>query len=100
MIEYEVRLDNEIDCLIYTWSIDFTEKQVRTNSPPFFLVATMADQSVPVENSLKLYQALRNAGVPRLFVDMSEFVRVKFSTHFDIDYMLTPANPGCVKVSA
>jgi len=40
------------------------EKQVRTNSPPSFLVATMADQSVPVENSLKLYQALRNAGVP------------------------------------
>lgn len=40
------------------------EKQVRTNSPPFFLVATMADKSVPVENSLQLYQALRNAGVP------------------------------------
>ena len=40
------------------------EKQVRTNSPPFFLVATMADASVRVENSLMLYQALRNAGVP------------------------------------
>lgn len=40
------------------------EKHVRTNSPPFFIAATMADKSVPVENSLKLYQALRNAGVP------------------------------------
>lgn len=40
------------------------EKQVRSNSPPFFLVATMADKSVPVENSLRLYQALRDAGVP------------------------------------
>jgi len=40
------------------------EKQVRTNSPPFFIVATMADKSVPVENSLRLYQALRDAGVP------------------------------------
>jgi acetyl esterase/lipase/lysophospholipase L1-like esterase len=40
------------------------EKQVRSNSPPFFIVATMADKSVPVENSLRLYQALRNAGVP------------------------------------
>ncbi len=40
------------------------EKQVRSNTPPVFLVATMADKSVPVENSLKFYQALRAAGVP------------------------------------
>ncbi len=40
------------------------EKQVRSNSPPFFIVATMADKSVPVENSLRLYQALRDVGVP------------------------------------
>ncbi len=40
------------------------ERQVRTNSPPCFIVATMADRSVPVENSLRLYQALRDAGVP------------------------------------
>jgi acetyl esterase/lipase/lysophospholipase L1-like esterase len=40
------------------------EKRVRTNTPPVFLVATMADKSVPVENSLKFYQALRDAGVP------------------------------------
>jgi len=40
------------------------DKNVRSNSPPCFIVATMADKSVPVENSLKLYQALRNKGVP------------------------------------
>ena len=40
------------------------EKHVQSNSPPFFIVATMADKSVPVENSLRLYQALRDAGVP------------------------------------
>lgn len=40
------------------------EKRVRTNTPPVFLVATMADKSVPVENALKFYQALRDAGVP------------------------------------
>ena len=40
------------------------EKHVRTDTPPMFLVATMADQSVPVENSLNLYKALRAAGVP------------------------------------
>ena len=39
------------------------EKHIHSNSPPFFIVATMADKTVPVENSLKLYQALRNAGV-------------------------------------
>lgn len=40
------------------------EKHVRSNSPPCFIVATMADKTVPVENSLKFYQALRDAGVP------------------------------------
>ena len=40
------------------------EKHVRKDTPPMFLVATMADQSVPVENSLHLYKALRDAGVP------------------------------------
>jgi acetyl esterase/lipase len=40
------------------------EKRVRRDMPPVFLVATMADRSVPVENSLKFYQALRDAGVP------------------------------------
>ena len=39
-------------------------KHVRKDTPPLFLVATMADQSVPVENSLQLYKALRDADVP------------------------------------
>jgi acetyl esterase/lipase len=40
------------------------ERHVRTNTPPVFIAATMADKTVPVENSLVFYQALRNAGVP------------------------------------
>ncbi len=40
------------------------EKHVRKDSPPVFLAATMADKTVPVENSLHFYQALRDAGVP------------------------------------
>ena len=40
------------------------EKQVRRDMPPVFLAATMADKSVPVENSIHLYQALRDASVP------------------------------------
>jgi acetyl esterase/lipase len=40
------------------------EKHVRKDSPPFFIVATMADTTVPVMNSLSLYQALVKAGVP------------------------------------
>jgi acetyl esterase/lipase len=40
------------------------DTRVRAETPPMFLVATMADQSVPVENSLRLYQALRDAKVP------------------------------------
>ena len=37
------------------------EKHVRKDSPPVFIAATMADKTVPVENSLKFYQALRDA---------------------------------------
>lgn len=40
------------------------EKHVRKDVPPVFLAATMADTSVPVENSLHFYQALRDAKVP------------------------------------
>jgi len=40
------------------------EKRVTRETPPIFLVATMADKSVPLENSLALFQALRAAGVP------------------------------------
>lgn len=40
------------------------ENRVRPDMPPVWLVATMADKSVPVENTLHFYQALRDAKVP------------------------------------
>lgn len=40
------------------------EKHVRKDMPPVFLAATEADKSVPVENTLHFYAALRDAGVP------------------------------------
>jgi acetyl esterase/lipase len=40
------------------------EKHVRKDTPPVFVVETEADKTVPVENTLHFYQALRNAGVP------------------------------------
>lgn len=40
------------------------EMQVRPDTPPTFVVATTDDRSVPVENSLHLYEALKDAGVP------------------------------------
>lgn len=40
------------------------ERHVRKDMPPVCLIATMADKSVPVENTLRFYQALRDAGVP------------------------------------
>lgn len=43
------------------WSV---ERHVRPDMPPVFLAATMADQSVPVANSLRLYDALVAAKVP------------------------------------
>lgn len=38
--------------------------QVRRDTPPTFIVHTQEDQSVPLENSLLYYRALRDAGVP------------------------------------
>ncbi|HVU35569.1 MAG TPA: alpha/beta hydrolase [Opitutaceae bacterium] len=40
------------------------ETRVRRDMPPVFLVATMADKTVPVQNSLYLAEVLRAAGVP------------------------------------
>jgi acetyl esterase/lipase len=40
------------------------EKQVTSETPPTFIVHTLEDASVPVENSLLFFQALRRAGVP------------------------------------
>ena len=40
------------------------EEQVTKDTPPTFLVHTMTDASVPVENSMMFAAALRRAGVP------------------------------------
>ena len=41
-----------------------SEMQVTRDSPPTFIVATSDDATVPVQNSLLFYDALRAAGVP------------------------------------
>ena len=40
------------------------EKMVTSATPPVFLVHTNEDRSVPAENSILFYQALRRASVP------------------------------------
>ena len=40
------------------------ELQVKKDTPPTFLVHTMDDTVVPVENSLMFYQALKNQNIP------------------------------------
>jgi acetyl esterase/lipase len=40
------------------------EKRVTARTPPTFLWHTTDDASVPVENSLQVFEALRRAGVP------------------------------------
>jgi acetyl esterase/lipase len=40
------------------------EKQVTKDTPPTFLFTTTEDKSVPPENSVRFYLALRKAGVP------------------------------------
>jgi acetyl esterase/lipase len=40
------------------------EKQVTKDTPPTFLVHAADDRGVPVENSLRFYEALKKAGVP------------------------------------
>lgn len=41
-----------------------SDLQVTEQTPPTFLFATTNDNTVPVENSLRFYMALRKAGVP------------------------------------
>ncbi|WP_237702459.1 alpha/beta hydrolase [Opitutus terrae] len=43
------------------------EKQVTTATPPTLLIHTQADQSVPIENSIRFFQALTRAKVPAEF---------------------------------
>jgi acetyl esterase/lipase len=40
------------------------ERQVTAQTPPTFLYHTTSDSTVPVENSVMFYMALRKAGVP------------------------------------
>lgn len=40
------------------------ETQVGMDTPPTFLIHTLEDKAVPVENSLQFYRALRNQSVP------------------------------------
>lgn len=47
--------------LIAQWSV---EGHVTKDTPPTFLMHTEEDQTVPIENSIMFYQALRNAKVP------------------------------------
>jgi len=47
--------------LINHWSV---EKHVTKDTPPTFLVHTMQDTTVPEENTILFYEALRQAGVP------------------------------------
>jgi acetyl esterase/lipase len=52
---------NPSEDLVKRWSL---EGQVTKDTPPTFLVAAEDDKTVPVENSLAFYEALRRAGVP------------------------------------
>lgn len=67
------------------------EKRVRRDMPPIFLVATMADRSVPVENSLKFYQALRDAGVP---AEMHVYAQGSHGNSHDAQYGPTAQWPA------
>jgi acetyl esterase/lipase len=49
------------DELKHRWSVD---EQVRKDTPPTFLVHSTADTTVPVENSLLFFQAMRRAKAP------------------------------------
>jgi acetyl esterase/lipase len=40
------------------------ELQVKENTPPTFIVHAQDDKAVPVENSLQLYKALKDASIP------------------------------------
>jgi acetyl esterase/lipase len=53
--------EHPADALVDRLSV---ETQVTRDTPPTFLVHTFEDASVPLENSLLFFQALRRAGVP------------------------------------
>lgn len=53
--------DKPDSALVHALSVD---ESVRANTPPMFLVASSEDKTVPVENTMRLYNALRLAKVP------------------------------------
>jgi acetyl esterase/lipase len=67
------------------------ELQVTKETPPTFLVHTMTDAGVPVENSMMFASALRKAGVP------FEFHLYEQGPH---GFGLAPANPILVSWAA
>ncbi len=66
------------------------EKHARKDSPPVFLVATEADKSVPVENTLMLYRALRDAGVA---AEMHVYAQGSHGDSLDAQYGTTALWP-------
>ena len=52
--------DNPTDALLEQYS---SELQVTTQTPPTFIVHSTDDKSVPVENSLSFYKALKDNGI-------------------------------------
>jgi acetyl esterase/lipase len=73
--------ENPSPDLIKLYSNEF---HVKKDSPPAFLVHTMTDSAVPVENSMRFADALRKAGVP------FEFHLYERGPH---GFGLAPANP-------
>ncbi len=59
------------------------EQHVRRDMPPVLLVATMADQSVPVQNSLNFYAALVAAKVP---ADLQVYAQGSHGNSLDPQY--------------
>jgi acetyl esterase/lipase len=53
--------EHPTSALVQRLSLD---AQVRRDMPPVFIAHTSEDASVPLENSLRFYEALRRAGVP------------------------------------
>jgi acetyl esterase/lipase len=53
--------DHPSEDLAKRWSL---ELQVTKDCPPAFIVASEGDKTVPVENSLGFFEAMRRAGVP------------------------------------
>lgn len=41
-----------------------TEKQVSTSTPPVFIIASDDDKTVPIENSVRFYEALKRNRIP------------------------------------